>query len=110
MNLSKFCRNIYRIKNSQTTFSSFYHPDSFSTKDILEGNTHIRHEMYSFPYTWVLAFSACRVKSDRLDIGAGESFWSDIKIINNTKRSNLNGESLDKCAIFYTSAYLKTRI
>ncbi len=45
--------------------------------------------------------------SKRLDIGAGERSWSDVRMIKDRKRSNLSGDSLEKRAIMYTSDHLE---
>ncbi len=95
------------VKNFQATIVPFDHPGWFSTKDAMAGRSHIWHEMYSLPYTWLLGFFACRVTSMRLGIGACERSWKDVKMINNRKRSNLSGDSLEKQAILFTSAHLE---
>ncbi len=43
----------------------------------------------------------------RFGIGSGERAWSDVKQIKDGKRSNLGGNSLEKRAIFFTTAYLE---
>ncbi len=42
-----------------------------------------------------------------MGIGSGERAWSDVKQINDSKRSNLSGDSLEKRAILITSAHLE---
>ncbi len=79
----------------------------FFTPDALAGKSHIWHETYSLPYTKVLGFVACRVKSKRLGIGSGERAWSEVKQIKDGKRSNLSGESLEKRTILFTSTHLE---
>ncbi len=54
----------------------------------------------------VLGFVACRVSSKRLGIGSGECAWSNVKQINDGKRSNLCGNSLERMVILFVTAHL----
>ncbi len=72
----------------------------------MAGHSHIWHEIYSLPHTWVIGFVACRVTSKCLGIRAGERSSSDVKMIKDRKRSNLSGDSLEKQAILYISVHL----
>ncbi len=84
------------FKNFQTNRFPFDRPNRCSTKDALDGRSHIWHEMYSLPYTRVLGFVTCRVTSKCLGTGAGERTWSDVKMIKDGMRSDLSDDSLEK--------------
>jgi len=58
-------------------------------------------------YTKALGFVASRITSKRLGIGLGERAWSNVKKINDGKRSNHSGDSLEKKAILFTTSHLE---
>ncbi len=63
--------------------------------------------MHSLPFTEVLRFVACQTTSKCLSIGSAERLWSNVKTIENGKRANIGGETLEKRAILYTSVKLE---
>lgn len=67
----------------------------FNLSNAIEGPSHFWCELYSYPYTKVVGFVACRTTSKSLAIGSAEHLWSDVKQINDMKRSNLGGTSLE---------------
>ncbi len=79
----------------------------FSMPDTLNSNCFIWHQHYSLPYTKLLSFVACHITSKQLGLRVTERSWSDVKQIKDGKRSNLEGTSLEKQVILYTSARLK---
>ena len=84
-----------------------YRSGCFENDDALSGRSYLWHEMHSLPFTEVLGFVACQTTSKHLGIGSAEQSWSNVKTIKNGKRANIVGGSLEKRAIFYTSAKLE---
>ena len=54
-----------------------------------------------------LGFVGCRVTSKVAGIGACERNWEDVKEIKSGKSSKLAGESTEKRAIIYTTAWVQ---
>lgn len=54
----------------------------------------------------MLGYVAYWTTSKKLGVLPEERLWSDVKQIKDGKRSNLEGLSLEKCAILFTSAKL----
>ena len=66
------------------------------------------HQKYSFPWTKVLGFVACRVTPKVLRLGAEERPWGDVKTIKSGKRSAISSDVSEKHSIVYTSAYIQS--
>ncbi len=66
-------------------------------------SSHIWHEMHFLLFTWVLSFVACIMMSKQFGIGSAERSWSDVKMIEDGKRSNLGNKSVEKRANFLTN-------
>ena len=51
----------------------------WSSKNILQGNSHIWYQKYFLHCTKVLVFLECRVTSKIIGMGAAERYWGDVK-------------------------------
>ena len=79
-----------------------------SIKDILENNSHIRHQKYSLTFTNVLGFLSCRAKSKIIGIVVAGRFWVDFKTIKYGKRSDIINVVSYKQSIVYTYTCIKS--
>ncbi len=84
-----------------------YRSSWFDNDDALSGRSYLWHEMHSLLFTEVLGFVACQTTSKRLGISSAERSWIDVKNIENGKRANIGGETLEKGAILYNLLSLR---
>jgi hypothetical protein len=80
--------------------------DTFAQK----GQSHLWHMEHTMRYKYTsLGFTACRVASKILGIGAAERSWGDVKRIIGDRRLSLASEKINKQAIIYTSNCIQAK-
>ena len=75
----------------------------WNSKDISDGNSHLRHKKYYLPSTKVLDFVACRVSSKLFGTGSADHSLGEIKTIKSGKISALGSEISENQSIVYIS-------
>ena len=87
--------------NEFGNYNGSFDGDEFiwKSKDIRDGNSHLRHQKYSPPCTKVLGFIARRITSKFLGIVAAECSWVDVKTIKSGKRYATSSDISEKHSI-----------
>ena len=82
-------------------------PRRWASHYVITGDSYLWHENYSYPYTKVLGYVACRVTSKLCGIGPAERSWGGVKQIKDGKRSHLSAESTEKRSILFVSSKIQ---
>ncbi len=80
------------FKAFQNCTHPYHEPSHWASYNVTQGNSYLRHEMYSIPYTLVLGFVACHVTSKLCGIGPAKRSWGRVKQIKDGKRSHRSSE------------------
>ena len=100
-----------KFKTFQNKTDWFHNEARWNCPNTLLAVSHLWYEEYCLPYTAVLAFCGCRAISKICGIGGREHSWGDVKEIKDGKPAHMDGESVEKRAVLFTTTRINdTRI
>jgi hypothetical protein len=106
-NLNKFFFELSKFHNREGPYDNKrIWRDAYA----LTGQTHLWHNEHTVRFKYMsLGFTACRVASKILGIGAAERSWGDVKRIIGDRRLSLASTKIHKQSVIYTSNCIQAK-
>ena len=106
-NLNKFFFELSKFHNREGPYENKrIWRDTYA----LTGQTHFWHNEHTVRFKYMsLGFTACRVASKILGIGAAERSWGDVKRIIGDRRLSLASTKIHKQSVIYTSNCIQAK-
>jgi hypothetical protein len=106
-NLNKFFDELSKFHNRQGPYAN---KRIWSDTYAITGQTHLWHHEHTVRFNYMsLGFTACRVASKILGIGAAERSWGDVKRIIGDRRLSLASTKIHKQSVIYTSNCIQAK-
>jgi hypothetical protein len=95
--------NLFQTKQGP----SYSREHIWDSDEIINGQDHVWHKLYSKPYHKVFGSVACRACSKPLGCGNAERNWGNLKHLKSGKRSHLSADKARKQATIYGAASME---
>lgn len=106
-NLNKFFYELGHFHNKEGPYDN---KRIWSDMYALTGQSHLWHNEHTVRFKYMsLGFTACRVASKILGIGAAERSWGDVKRIIGDRRLSLGSTKIHKQSVIYTSNCIQAK-
>jgi hypothetical protein len=106
-NLNKFFLELGLFHNKEGPYAT---PRIWNDINALTGQSHLWHKEHTMRFEYTsLGFTACRVASKILGIGAAERSWGDVKRIIGDRRLSLGSKKIHQQSVIYTSNCIQAK-
>ena len=106
-NLNKFFSELSKFHNREGPYNN---KRIWCDTYALTGQSHLWHNEHTVRFNYMsLGFTACRVASKILGIGAAERSWGDVKRIIGDRRLSLASTKIHKQSVIYTSNCIQAK-
>ncbi len=106
-NLNKFFFELSKFHNREGPYDN---KRIWCDTYALTGQSHLWHKEHTVRFKYMsLGFTACRVASKILGIGAAERSWGDVKRIIGDRRLSLASTKIHKQSVIYTSNCIQAK-
>jgi hypothetical protein len=106
-NLNTFFYQLGLFHNKEGVYET---PRIWNDTNALTGQSHLWHKEHTMRFEFTsLGFTACRVASKILGIGAAERSWGDVKRIIGDRRLSMSSKKIHQQSVIYTSNCIQAK-